>query len=354
MIKHAVCTLFLLATFSTLAISAEPYKEPTDPTPRLAFQQDVDFKAWQKELRVELRKILVVPEQPDKKINWKIKRVYKNKKYTMDRVEFEAEPGHFVPGYLLKPRAIKAPHRVMICLQGHSPGMHWSIGRNDPKQLKKVSPMKGDRDFAIQAVQHGWAALVIEQRGFGELAVKDAKCGDLALRSFLRGKPLLGRRVVDVMRAIDFIATQPDLNVDQVACMGNSGGGTVSFFAGCIDSRIRLVADSCSFCTYADSWLAIKHCPCGFIPNLLKTADMPDLTGLIAPRDLIIIAGNKDHLARLSGVREGFAKSQQIYKAAGVQNRVRLVIGNGGHRFYAADTWPVIEELAAGWKSEKP
>jgi hypothetical protein len=351
-LKYFVCSLILGLVSNNLLVAAETLTtvKPVEPTPRLAFQEDRDFQAWQAELRGELRKLLAVSEQPlkqpAKELKWMARRVFENNDYTMDRVEYVSEPGHIVPAYLLRPKSVKPPYRVMICLQGHSPGMHVSIGRKDPKNLKKVSPMKRDRDFAIQAIKNGWAALVIEQRGFGECAVKGARCNDLGLRSFLKGKPLVGRRVVDVMRGIDFLATQSDMNINQIGCMGNSGGGTVSFFAGCIDDRIGLVVDSCSFCTYADSWLAFKHCSCGFIPNLLTVADMPDLTGLIAPRDLIIVAGRDDPLARLSGVKEGFATAQKIYRKAGVPTRVRLVVGPEGHRFYAKETWPVIEALS--------
>ncbi|MBN1590433.1 MAG: acetylxylan esterase [Pirellulales bacterium] len=349
--RRACCLFVLLTACLGTAVLGEPLA-PVKEKPRLAFDQDRDLAAWQSELRATLREILALPEQPRAKVEWTAKRVLAADDYTMDRVEFTAEPGQVVPGYLLRPVAAKPPYRVMICLQGHSPGMHVSIGRKDPKKLKQVSPTKGDRDFAIQAVRHGWAALAIEQRGFGDRAVEGATCGDLALRSFLRGRPLLGRRVLDVVRAVDFIATQPDLDSHKIACMGNSGGGTVSFFAGCVDERIRLVVDSCSFCTYADSWLAVPHCPCGYVPGLLKVADMPDLAGLIAPRGLIIVAGRNDHLARLSGVREGFGVAKRIYQAAGAADRVRLVVGDGGHRFYAADAWPVIEQMAAEWQTK--
>jgi len=39
---------------------------------------------------------------------------------------------------------------------------------------------------------------------------------------------------------------------------------------------------------------------------MLKVADMPDLAGLIAPRDLILVAGKQDGIARFDGVEKGF------------------------------------------------
>ena len=75
----------------------------------------------------------------------------------MARIRFTAEPGEDVPGWLLKPKGAKAPLPVMICLQGHSPGMHISIGeaRNEAERRS----IAGGRDLALQAVAQGWAAL---------------------------------------------------------------------------------------------------------------------------------------------------------------------------------------------------
>jgi len=265
----------------------------------------------------------------------------------MDRVQFEAEPGQVVPGYLLLPTMEKRPFPVMICLQGHSPGMHISIGRGKTKQ--EIASIQGGRDIAIQAVRHGWAALAIEQRAIGERAIKGVPCGDVALRELLKGRPLTGQRVFDVMRAVDFIATQPELDAQRIGCMGNSAGGTISFYAACVEKRIRLAVVSCSFGTFESTWLYKRHCACGYLPRLLKVADMPDLAGLIAPRHLILVAGKKDGLARFDGVQEGHRMAQRSFAAAGCADRVVLLAAEGGHQFYPELAWPVIQKTLASW-----
>ncbi len=46
---------------------------------------------------------------------------------------------------------------------------------------------------------------------------------------------------------------------------------------------------------------------------------------------------------------EAFHKLKAIYKAAGAENNCKLVVGNGGHRFYADDAWPKMQKyMAAG------
>jgi len=332
------------------AVAAEP-GSAQDVRPELAFDPHRDFAAWQTELCGRLCDIMAIPTTWSRVIQSTIRRDSATDVYTMDRVDFEAEPGQTVPGYLLRPTAGKPPFPVMICLQGHSPGMHISIGRGKTKQ--EIASIQGGRDIAIQAVRHGWAALAIEQRAFGERALKGVSCGDVALRELLKGRPLTGQRVFDVMRAVDFITTQPDLDATRIGCMGNSAGGTISFYAACVDTRIRLAVVSCSFGTFEATWLYKRHCACGYLPGLLKVADMPDLAGLIAPRHLILVAGEKDGIARFDGVEQGFRVAKRAFANAECADRVVLLAAEGGHQFYPDLAWPVIQKTLASWNTTK-
>jgi hypothetical protein len=243
------------------------------------------------------------------------------------------------------------PFPVMICLQGHSPGAHISIGRG--QTAAEVESIRGGRDIAVQAVRNGWAALAIEQRGFGRRRGPTPGCADIALHALLLGRTLLGERVFDVSRAIDFLATRQDLDMRRIGCMGNSAGGTTSFFAACVDRRIRLAVVSCAFCAYADSWLLLPHCACGYVPGLLKYADMGDLAGLIAPRHLLVVAGKSDPIARLRGVKSAFKQAQRAFRALGRGPNLRLLLGDGGHQFYPDLAWPAIVTVVKGWLPDR-
>ena len=77
---------------------------------------------------------------------------------------------------------------------------------------------------------------------------------------------------------------------------------------------------------------------------------MGDLAAIIAPRKLVVVAGSEDELFPIAGVRKVYDVIERIYFAAGAAGKCRLVVGNGPHRFYAADAWPVFNELS-GWGS---
>ena len=64
--------------------------------------------------------------------------------------------------------------------------------------------------------------------------------------------------------------------------------------------------------------------------------------GLFAPRPVVIVAGEQDEIFPIDATRRAFDNLKAIYEAAGAGDRCHLVVGSGGHRFYAADAWPVM------------
>jgi hypothetical protein len=130
--------------------------------------------------------------------------------------------------------------------------------------------------------------------------------------------------------------------------MGNSGGGTITYFAACLDERIGIAMPSCYVCTFRDSIGMIDHCECNYLPGILQFFEMGDLACLIAPRPLVIVAGREDPIFPFDGVEETFDTIQRIYAAAGAPDRCKMVVGPEGHRFYAGLAWPSFRELA-GW-----
>ena len=161
----------------------------------------------------------------------------------------------------------------------------------------------------------------------------------------MEGKTMVGQRVSDVSIALDYLENHEEIRPDKVACIGNSAGGTISYFASTIDTRIGLAVVSCSFSTYAKSWLKYPHCACGYVPGLLEFADMPDLAALISPRALLLVAGKEDYLADIEGVRDGFMTAKRLYEEVDAIDQLALVEGEGGHQFYPDLAWPYIQDF---------
>lgn len=326
-----------------------------DNAPReLAFDPRRDFKLWQKALRKKLTELVgVMPERVPLNVRheWEKER----RDYREIRLVFTSEKFADVPCHLLIPKTGRPPFPVVICLQGHSSGMHISLGRPKYKGDEKVIK-GGDRDHGIRAVGQGYAALVLEQRQFGERKDRRPKkvrgvghpCHHGTMVALLLGRTMIGERVWDISRAIDVLEKFPEIDVSRVGCMGNSGGGTASYFSACLEPRIKVAMPSCYICTFKDSIGRIDHCMDNYIPGALRYFDMGDLAGLIAPRPLIVVAGRKDAIFPIKGVIETYKTIDAVYKKAGVPESCRLVVGHEGHRFYAKPGWGAFRELS-GW-----
>jgi pimeloyl-ACP methyl ester carboxylesterase len=72
---------------------------------------------------------------------------------------------------------------------------------------------------------------------------------------------------------------------------------------------------------------------------------MYDILGLYAPKPIVIVAGKDDDIFPIDAVEYAFKRLKKIYIAAGAGDNCQLVIGDGGHRFYADDAWPAMEKL---------
>lgn len=321
-------------------------------SPQLAYKEGEEFKAWQAKARNTLERLLGLP-LPKTEPNVRVEYERKTEEFLEKRFIFTSEGNVDVPCHLLIPKSDKAEDKkvypLVICLQGHSKGMHISLGR--AKYPGDEQSIAGDRDFAIQAVKEGYAALAIEQRCFGERGgTSDGpNCYQSTMSALLLGRTTIGERVWDISRAIDVIEKYfPEIDSSRIACMGNSGGGTITYYAACLDERIAVAMPSCAVCNYVDSIGTLYHCSCNYIPGIYKYFEMGDLAGLIAPRPLIVVAGRKDDIFPIAGVQRSFERIKELYRAAGAEDRCRLVIGEGGHRFYARESWPVFRDLS-GW-----
>ena len=305
-----------------------------------------DLVSWQKKAREKLSELLgmnkFTPVSPNPSVEYETKI----EGATEIRFTFESEKGYRVPWHLLLPDGIEKPP-VIICLQGHSTGMHISLGR--PKYSGDEETIKGgDRDFCVRAVKEGFAAISLEQRDFGECGgtEKGPRCLESAMTALLMGRTTIGERVWDVSRLIDVIEEHfaDRVDTERICCMGNSGGGTATAYVAALEDRIALAMPSCAMCTYKDSIGAMSHCSCNYVPHIAEYFDMGDLMAMAYPKYFIQVSGKNDTIFPLFGAREVFEHGKSAYALMGKAERCAMVEGDGGHRFYADDAWQLVHK----------
>ena len=314
----------------------------------LAYNDQSDFFAWRENLKEKFIELIGVKEIEKNAcpINVEIEEEIEFETYKRIRFTFESEKGSVVPCYLLIPKNASKKLPLVITLQGHTTGFHNSVGV--PKYEEDY--VKVERNsFAVQAVERGYVALAIEQRAMGERKTnihepdKIRMCAFQALTAFELGRTLVGERVWDVSKAIDAMSFFSDLvDLDKIVITGNSGGGTASFYSAIYDKRIKICAPSCAFASYKTSIMKLYHCGCNYIPGALKWFDMGDLTALVAPRPLIIFAGEKDIIFPLTSVKSAFDTAEKIYGKVGAKENVKLITHPYGHLWEPELIWQAI------------
>lgn len=312
-----------------------------------------NWDEWRTAFRSSLQGILgltLIPHQP-LPLQPRLAETEQFPGYAREKWYITTEPGIDIPFYLLLPRTGKGPYPLVLTPHGHSlRGKEVYAGKYET-EAEEAGTLAGDRDIALQAVAEGYAVIAPDVRAFGEMArTEDAdghktySCKELQRRAMMYGRTLIGERVHDMGRLIDYAQTSSEIDANRVVITGNSGGGTVSLFAAALDERISVAVPGSYFCTFYDSIVSVPHCPCNLIPGILQLGEMYDVAGLIAPRPMLAVHGVLDKDYPIEGTRRAFAHLQEIYRANGHPERCELYEGSEGHRYYKDRVWSFVRE----------
>lgn len=302
-----------------------------------------NYEAWKRKARAKLSSLLGMDKFTKVAPETEIEYTEKIEGGEKIRFTFQSEAGYRVPCYMLLPDGVENPP-VIICLQGHSTGMHISIA--EPiYDGDKETISGGDRDFCVRAIKEGFAAIALEQRNFGEMG--QTQCHNPSMTNLLLGRTSIGERVWDVSRLIDVLETEFTDKVDTecISLMGNSGGGTATAYTAALEDRIVLAMPSCAMATYKDSIGAMHHCACNYVPHIAEFFDMGDLMAMACPKYFVQVSGKEDNIFPLFAAKKVFEDGKKAYNDNGVEDRTALVEGDGGHRFYADPAWPIVHKF---------
>jgi len=269
--------------------------------------------------------------------------------YTREKIVFDSRPGVSVLAYLLLPTTARTPAATVICIPGHGRGVDDIVGI-DEQGRDRTDKAGYQHDFAIQAVEAGLAAVAIEPMAFGcrrdpinaRQGLARKACEPAAGGALLLGETMVGWRVWDVMRTIDYISTRRDLDASRVGCMGISGGGTATLFSAALEPRIRAAMVSGYLNTFRDSVGSLAHCIDNYVPGILNWAEMYDIAGLIAPRPLVVESGEKDNIFPIAASIESFKQVSEIYGVFQAADRVEHDVFPGEHSFWGKRGIPFL------------
>ncbi len=173
----------------------------------------------------------------------------------------------------------------------------------------------------------------------------------MQMQALMFGRTLIGERVWDIGRLIDYVKTRDDIDSSKIAITGNSGGGTISLYAAACDERINVCVPSSCFATFEGSIGSIRHCECNYVPGMMTLGEIDDIAGLVAPRPFLAVAGKYDDIFPIESVKEAYSKLKHIYDVAGDTKLCELFIGDRGHRYYKEPVWDFVKKAFDNCKS---
>jgi len=304
---------------------------------------------WQKRLRTKLTELLggFPAERAPLEARTLETREYPG--YRREKFVFQSRAGAWVLGYLLTPAKGTAPHATMICVPGHGRGVDDIVGI-DAEGQDRTNKSGYQHDFALQVTEHGMAAVAIEPMAFGcrrdpltrKKGLGTSACQPSAGAALLLGQTMIGWRVYDVMRTIDWIGTRQDLDPRRVGLMGISGGGTCTTFASALEPRIKTAMISGYLNTFRDSVMSLSHCIDNYVPGILNWAEMYDIAGLIAPRPLFVESGERDDIFPIAASRASFERVKKVYAVFGAEAAVEQETFPGEHSFWGKRGLPFL------------
>lgn len=237
------------------------------------------------------------------------------------KIRFESEPGTMVPAHLFLPKTKAKSSPAVLCLHQTT-----KFGKDEPAGLGGNPNLHYARELA--------------ERGFVTLAPDYCRFGEYKIDPYAMGYASATMKgIFDHTRAIDLLQSMPQVKRGRIGAIGHSLGGHNSLFIAAWDRRVRAVATSCGFTSFAKyfggnlkGW---SHA--GYMPRIasefgMSAARMPfefsEVLSLILPRRLYVYAPledtNFDHSGVVDAIRE-----------AGGEGTVTLRQPHGNHDFPA-------------------
>jgi len=191
--------------------------------------------AWQLATRQALAEVLGVPAFPPVPLNPTLIERVDRGDFVREKVLLHTGDHTVMPVYLLLPKGGKGLPPTVLAFHGHGYGVKDIVGLWEDG-TERYTPDGYHQDFAVALCRRGFAVAAPEISCFGERVTDfgylDARlgqgapttCTHTAMLAFHLGINVVGMRVTDGMRLVDYLQTRGDLDAQRLGAMGISIG----------------------------------------------------------------------------------------------------------------------------------
>ena len=330
---------------------------PEDAPYRFQAKTETEARTWQMNTRAALNDLIGFQSLPLSDCQPEIIETVDRGDYIREKILLYTSPQSAMPVYMLIPKNDKHPLPVVLAFHGHGYGVKDIVGLWEDGNARDGADGIY-RDFGVALCRKGFAVAAPEISCFGERqtdfsylnttigqSAPASTCDHTAKLAFYLGGSVLGLRILDSKRLIDYVETRPEIDAQRMGTMGLSGGGMVAFFVAGLDERIKASVISGYYSTFKESLLAMHHCVCNFVPGLHQFGEMYDLVGLIAPRPLLVESGSYDPIFPRKAVMHSVEIARNVvYRVFGCPQHVKTDYFEGRHRINGERAYDFLAE----------
>ncbi len=264
--------------------------------------------------------------------------------YVLEKLVLDLNGVEPVPAYFVRPLDARGPCPVV--LYNHAHGGDYVLGKDE--LLMGRSALQRP-PYAEALTARGYSALAIDTWVFGE---RRGRSESEAFKEMLwQGRVLWGMMVYDSLKAIDYLATRPDVDLGRLATLGLSMGSTMAWWVAALDERVKVCVDLCCLTDYQaliEARGLDGHGIYYYVPRLLKHFDTAGINALIAPRPHLSLAGNFDRLTPPAGLDRLDAALRRVYAERGAPEAWQMRRYDIGH-FETAVMRAEVMSFLARW-----
>ena len=252
---------------------------------------------------------------PDRQRPIAVKTIHQEQfpKYILEKLELDLNGEEKALAYLVRPLEGEGPFPAI--LYNHSHGHNYHLGK---QEMVFGADHLFNPSYAEALTGAGYVVLSIDHWAFGSRRTRPES--EIFKHMLWQGQVMWGMMVYDSLRAIDYLASRPDVDADRMGTLGMSMGSTMAWWVAALDERMKACVD---ICCLTDFDAIIKagdmdgHGLYYFVPDLLNHFTAGQINALIAPRPHLAVAGDLDPLTPTDGLDRITAELDKVYAELG-------------------------------------
>jgi putative membrane-bound dehydrogenase-like protein len=257
----------------------------------------------------------------------RIEETFDGTTFTRYKLSFLAEKNDRVPCYLFIPKGLNGKRAPGIIALHQTT----NIGKSEPAGMGP----KENLHYGLELARRGYVVLAPDYPSFGDYQY------DFNADDYVSGSM---KGIFNHMRAVDLLASRPEVDASRIGAIGHSLGGHNAMFLGVFDDRVKVIVSSCGWTPLHDyyggklaGWTSDRYVPrirdeYKLDPDRVPF-DMYEIVASFAPRAFFSVSPLHDDNFEVEGVRKVIAAAKPIYELLGVPDNLQVRYPDAPHDF---------------------